>query len=133
MAKQDSRWLKHDFNARRDQKILEMRSVYGAEGYGWYWMLVEQMAEATDYRLRVSGKYSIQTLALEIRADQGMLANFILDCINEFSLFESDGEYFWSPSLCRRMEPLDSKRIQCQEAAAERWRKHREEVTAKDI
>jgi len=133
MARNETSWFKHDFNARRDQKILTMRLVYGGEGYGWYWMLIEMMREATDYKLRLSGKYSIQALAVELGADQGMLANFILDCINEFSLFESDGEYFWSPSLCRRMEPLDSKRIQCQEAAAERWRKHREEVTAKDI
>lgn len=41
----DSFWLKHDYNSRNDEKVLELRSVFGAEGYGIFWMLVETMAE----------------------------------------------------------------------------------------
>lgn len=41
-------WFKHDYNARNDEKILELRAEFGAEGYGIYWMLIESMAE-TDY------------------------------------------------------------------------------------
>lgn len=121
MARNETSWFKHDFNARRDQKILTMRLVYGGEGYGWYWMLIEMMREATDYKLRLSGKYSIQALAVELGADQGMLANFILDCINEFHLFESDGEYFWSISLLKRMKVYNEVCEARSEAAGSRW------------
>ena len=53
MAK-DSFWFKHDYNARNDEKVLELRSVYGAEGYGVFWMLVESMAETEIGGLKAS-------------------------------------------------------------------------------
>ena len=41
----DTFWFKHDYNARNDEKILELRSIHGAEAYGVYWMIVETMAD----------------------------------------------------------------------------------------
>ncbi len=43
MAK-DTFWFTHDYNAHNDDKILELRSEFGAEGYGIFWMIVESMA-----------------------------------------------------------------------------------------
>ncbi len=43
MAKLESHFFKHDVTAKDDQKILELRADYGAEGYGLYWMMVETM------------------------------------------------------------------------------------------
>jgi len=117
MAKQDVYWFKHDGNARRDIKILEMRAEYGAEGYGWWWMLVEMMREATDYRLKLSGKY----LSKELDANPDRLNKFIQDCINDFELFQSDDKYFWSPSLCRRMANYSDVIEKRREAANIRW------------
>jgi hypothetical protein len=46
----DSFYIKHDYNARNDQKILMLRLKFGAEGYGIFWMIVESMAEdSTGY------------------------------------------------------------------------------------
>lgn len=119
--KSDVYWFKHDANARRDQKILMMRSVYGAEGYGWWWMLIELMREAADYRLMIAGKYALPTLAQELGADPGRLKEYIEDCIAEFKLFNSDGESFWSPSLLRRMEKYEAVVEKRKEAAQNRW------------
>jgi len=119
--KQEVYWFKHDGNARRDQKILEMRLVYGAEGYGWYWMLIELMREATDYKLKLSGKYAIPTLAKELGAEPDKLKQFIDDCIKEFELFQGDDKYFWSPSLIKRMSVYDEKVEQCRAAVNKRW------------
>lgn len=47
MAK-DTFYFSHDYNARNDPKILELRSEYGLEGYGLYWCLIETMAEDTN-------------------------------------------------------------------------------------
>jgi len=38
-------YFDHDYTARNDQKILQLRFKHGAEGYGLYWMLLETMAE----------------------------------------------------------------------------------------
>lgn len=123
MSKKDVYWFKHDANARRDQKILMLRTVYGAEGYGWWWMLLEMMRESSDYRLKLTGKYAIPTLAKELGADPEKLKEFISDCIKEFELFDSDAEekYFWSPSLLRRMRAYEEVINKRREAANSRW------------
>jgi len=108
MAKQEVYWFKHDGNAHRDIKIIEMMGVYGAEGYGWFWILLELMREATDFKLKYGGKYGIVSLAQEIRADPDRLKAFIDDCINEFELFQGDDKYFWSPSFLKRMETYNN-------------------------
>jgi hypothetical protein len=123
MARNETYWFKHDFNARRDQKILEMRSVYGAEGYGWWWMLIEMMRESSDYKLKLSGKYAIPTLAKELDTDPAQLQQFIDDCIHEFELFQSDKKTFWSPSLMRRMTAYNDVIEKRREAANSRWNK----------
>lgn len=45
----DAYFFSHDCNARNDPKILALRSVYGAEGYGVYFMLVEILREQPEY------------------------------------------------------------------------------------
>ena len=44
MAK-EAFYFNHDYTARNDDKILELRANFGAEGYGIFWMIVETMAE----------------------------------------------------------------------------------------
>jgi|GEM_PF-5332459 len=127
--KRDVYWFSHDANARRDQKMIMMRHVYGAEGYGWFWMLIEMMRETEDHRLKLTGKYTMTALAKELdsNCNANALQKYIEDCIEEFELFETDGEYFWSPALCRRMvkyhETVDKRR----EAASKRWNKDQEQ------
>jgi len=119
--KQEPYWFKHAGNARRDQKIITMRTVYGAEGYGWYWMLVEMMREAEEYKLRLTGKYDMQGLAKELDTDPDRLKEFIADCVKEFGLFESDGQTFWSPRLMDKMKSYDDLVEKKREAANARW------------
>ena len=38
-------YFSHDYNARNDQRILQLRFKFGWEGYGIYWALLETMAE----------------------------------------------------------------------------------------
>ena len=117
----DSFFFKHDCNSRSDPKILQMISVYGMVGYGWFWVLVELLREQDNYKLDISGKYAINALAMQMYTDNETAKKFIGDCINEFHLFESDGTCFWSNSLMKRMENLDKKRQQAKKAADKRW------------
>ena len=47
MAK-DTYYFSHDYNARNDPKILELRSEYGLEGLGTFWCIIETLAEDED-------------------------------------------------------------------------------------
>jgi len=39
------RWFKHITKARRDEKMIELRARTGLEGMGFYWTLIEMVAE----------------------------------------------------------------------------------------
>lgn len=41
-------YFRHDYNARNDSKILELRAEFGYEGYGVYWAVIETLAEGSD-------------------------------------------------------------------------------------
>jgi hypothetical protein len=121
----DSFYFSHDSNARHDPKITAMRGVYGSEGYGWYWMLIEMLRESDGYKLDMQSKYIFNAFALQMQSDALQIKNFVQDCINEFNLFQSDGNFFWSESLLRRMEFRDEKSEKRRKAANVRWEKER--------
>lgn len=124
-------YFSHDANARQDPKILAMMSVYGPEGYGWYWILVEMLREQSDFTLDKQGKYTFNAIAMQMHCTRDAAEQFVNDCINEFELFDTDGVYFWSNSLLRRMamkEEISQKR---KKAAEKRWSK--QEVDTSDM
>lgn len=127
MAK-EAYYFSHDSNARTDPKILEMRSVYKAQGYGWYWMIVEMMRDQEDYALSMQGKYVWNAFASQLDATAEEIKAFIEDCISEFKLFESDGAKFWSKSLLQRMKTKEEKSEKARKSAEARWNKHSKEA-----
>lgn len=121
----DAYFFSHDCNARNDPKILALRSVYGAEGYGVYFMLVEILREQPEYRLSVN-KYMWNTLAMQMQVEASHLEQIITDCCTEFAengstLLVNDGEYLYSASLLRRMGKVDDISNLRREAARKRW------------
>lgn len=121
----DAYFFSHDCNARNDPKILALRSVYGAEGYGVYFMLVEILREQPEYRLSVN-KYIWNTLAMQMQVEASRLEQIVNDCCTEFAengstLLVNDGEYLYSASLLRRMGKVDDISNLRREAARKRW------------
>lgn len=123
---QNEKYFSHDANAHQDPKILALRAVYGWEGYGMFWVFVEMMRQQEDYKLPL-GKYGWNMYAVALGKTPEEIEKFITDCINEFHLFETDGEYFWSNSLRERMKKMEEeieKRVQkAKKAAQSRWEK----------
>lgn len=117
-------YFSHDTNAKSDPKIMAMRNVYGSEGYGWYWIVVEILADETDYKL-AHKPMVYNALALAMLCDAVTSEKFVGDCVETFELFDSDGEFFWSNSLNRRLEKRDEKSVKRSEAgkkgAEKRW------------
>jgi hypothetical protein len=121
----DAYYFPHDCNARNDPKILALRSVYGAEGYGIYWMLIEILREQPDYKLPVS-KYIWNALAMQMQCNADTVQKVIEDCCTEFCdggkpLLVNDGQFLYSTSLIRRMERVDNLSVRRREAAKKRW------------
>ena len=118
-------YFSHDSNARHDPKILGLRAEYGISGYGIYWVVVEMLREANDYKLPTKA-YIWNAIAMQVQCNDFAKENaksFVEYCINECDLFETDGEYFWSNSLLKRMDKKNDLSKKRSEAAKARWKK----------
>lgn len=112
----DAYWFKHDSNARTDEKIIDLRSDLGYEGYGIYWALIEFLRETENYE----AEYKPKRLAMALQTDEGLISQ-VIEGYRLFNL--DDNGIFYSESLKKRMEPLDEKRKQQREKALKRWNK----------
>lgn len=94
MAK-DTYYFQHDYNARNDDKVLEMRQKFGAEGYGIFWMLLETMAENENGLINskllggLSLNYGIPTQKLKAVIDE---------CVR-VKLFQKKGTNYFSKRI----------------------------------
>lgn len=105
------RYFAHDFGARNDPKLIELQMEMKGTGLGIWWCLVEMLWENDGYL-----PMNYRSIAFSIRwakpAD-------IERVVNDFGLFENDGERFWSRSALTRIQ--EQKDIA--EEASERGRK----------
>jgi hypothetical protein len=123
----DAYFFSHDANARRDLKVKALMSVYGDGGYGRFWKLIEMLREEDGYRME-RAQYVYDAFADEMKATPGedeptaeYAERFIDDCIERFKLLETDGDFFWSGSLCRRMKKMSDTAEKRRAAAIKRW------------
>ena len=128
--KKDAYYFSHDSNALTDPKILSMRCDYTLEGYGLYWAILEMLRNESEYKLPLN-KNTFRAIKMQT-ATTINVEDFINDCINEYKdgengngLFNTDGEFFWSESLLKRMhkyEDIKQKRSEAgKKAMQNRW------------
>lgn len=87
----ESFYFSHDYNARNDEKILELRAEFGPEGYGIFWMIVETMAENENCGIKAS---LLGGLSLGFGVAKNKLNEIISKCVDLKLFHESDGYYF---------------------------------------
>lgn len=107
--KKDAYYFSHDSSASRDIKMLKIKYIYGWEGIGLFWGIIETLRETTDFKFE-SNKDSIDLLSSILQVDANKLQTFINDAIRVGLFIESDG-YFYSNSLNDRMEEMNKKRL----------------------
>jgi len=100
----DAYYFPHDSNARNDQRLLKVRFKHGASGYGAFFMLLEIMREQGDYRLSMTDLEMIDEMEIHIGIDS------LIDIVENYDLFELDGDYFYSNSFDRRMQKMNDLR-----------------------
>lgn len=112
--KKDAYYFPHFSNARSDSKLLKIRRIFGIEGYGIYFMLLEVLREQTEFRLPIA---SIEDLAFEWHTSREK----ILSIINDFDLFEIQESLFFSPKQILYLQPYIEKSDRARSAALKRW------------
>ena len=128
MAKDQSYYFSHDVTASSDPKIVAMISEYGMIADAWWWIILEKLASYEDYKLPLK-RYTFLALDNELGVknkenltcvehvfkqnehmfEQNELCSmcsflFVNSLISDYELLACDDEYFWSPSLTRRLE-----------------------------
>ena len=132
----DVYYFSHDVNASNDPKIIVMKELCGVIAYAWWWILIEQLAVQEDYKLPMD-KITFTGLGIafgmkqneanassnEANASKTKQAEaFINLLINECELLDTDGEYFWSPSLVRRNLLRKNKQVEISRKRSEAGR-----------
>lgn len=114
-------YFSHDYNARSDEKIKKLLVKHGILGYGVYWAIIEGLyqnanAMRTDY----------ECIAYELRVNEDCIKSII----NDFDLFEIEGNVFGSLSVQRRLDERDKKSKKARESALYRWNKNNNDANA---
>jgi len=94
--KSNSYYFSHDYNAANDTKVLFLRHQLGMEGYGIYWYLIEQLANA-------GGKLPLElipVLAMQMHCTDVKVNGVLMN----FGLFTIDSNEFWSERLQNHLE-----------------------------
>lgn len=112
------RSILHDFDARNDERMVELRMRHGAAGYGIFWMLIEMMGEATNHRL---SQKRLNALAYSCGATSDECKAVIATGL-EIGLLEEENGCFFSPSLNRRISAYVDRSTQARLSAEARWK-----------
>ena len=91
-----SNYFPHDYGARNDPKLVNLQMVMGALGLAIFWCLVELLWENSGYLPCMYDAFAYQL--------RWASAEDVRRVVESFSLFETDGDRFWSPSVLRRMD-----------------------------
>ena len=126
-------YFSHDVSALSDPKIMIMISLHGMVSYAWWWILIERLAVEEDCKLPYN-KFTFAGLAVTFQISDNLefwkqneanassneaneaplkqtdLVRFFIDSlIEDCNLLQTDGEYFWSPSLLKRRQLREEK------------------------
>lgn len=109
----DTFFFSHDFSARNDPKLQEVLATHGVAGIGAFWCIIEQLYEQGG----VLPLKACKTIAFILHCDHTLVDSLI----NDFGLFDNDGEVFWSESAKRRIDKMAEKSNKRRAAANDRW------------
>lgn len=112
--KSNTYYFSHDYNAANDTKILFLRHQLGMEGYGIYWYLIEQLANA-------GGKLPLElipVLAMQMHCTDVKVNGVLMN----FDLFTIESGEFWSDRLQEHLELRLKLSASGKEGANNRWK-----------
>lgn len=115
--KKDAFYFSHDSNSKDDPKIMLLIDELGLEGYGIFWVLIEELRNQKDYKYPMK---LVRVLARRYNTTQAKMETVV----SNYELFQfTEDEFFYSDSLMERMQFLDEKRKRRQVAGAKGGKK----------
>lgn len=111
-------YFSHDYNARNDPKLQEVLFEHGVAGLGIFWAIIETLYEQGG-ELPLSTCKSI-AFALHVEC------NIVESVVQDFNLFDNDGEKFWSNSVNARLNKRNDITEKRKQAALSGWLSRRE-------
>lgn len=125
-------YFSHDINTLADPKIAIMINIHGIISYAWWWILLEKLAEANDNKLPCNkvtflglsivmeinpetAKFSTCLANVASASNAKLLEIFIKSLVEDCNLLETDGEYFWSPGMLKRVNLREAKNCELRE------------------
>ena len=107
-------YFQHDYNAANDSKILFLRQQLGMEGYGLYWFILEQLAQAGgSLPLKI-----IPVLAMQSQTQETKLNAVIWN----YELFVIDDKHFFSSRLNDHLALRKHLSEKGKQGALNRWK-----------
>jgi len=110
-------YFQHDYSARNDDKILELRSRYGNEGYAVFFYCLETMAERGDGFIDNS---TMGGLSLGYGVTKEWLETFLNYCV-ELKLFLQNDKGFYNSRMIEHLKLRKSLSLQGKNGAKKRW------------
>ncbi|MBT9164561.1 MAG: hypothetical protein DDT23_00562 [candidate division WS2 bacterium] len=104
--KDNAYYFPHDYNARNDPKILQLRLRLGNEGYGIYWQLIEILHEQ-------GGKIQldeIEGVAFSLNVELEKLNN-IITILYQLKLLNKDDNSIWNDRVLNNLKERKEKRL----------------------
>jgi hypothetical protein len=120
-------YFSHDINAQYDEKLLTLRTEFGLEGYGFYWIVLETMANQEDYSLTDS-EYLIKNLSIRTGISKKKVEEIFSFC-KKIKLFSEENGKIFSKSLKKRMELMENISKKNRENIMKRWGKSFDRIT----
>lgn len=109
MAK-DSYWFRHDSSAGRGTRIRKIQHIYGHEGKGLYWDVLEVLREQDGYGYEHDDSSLLMLADLVGCKNTKTFINWFNDCIR-LELFFKEGKMFFCDKLLETMKLWDSKKL----------------------
>lgn len=111
-------WFKHDYNARNDDKLLELRAEMGWKGYGLFFALVEIMCE--NEKGYIDGQ-KIGGLSVGLGVPIDTLQELIEHCLDVGLLFVGEDEMLHNSRVDHHVSKMKSFVEAGKKGAKKRW------------
>lgn len=111
-------WFKHDYSARNDDKVLELRAEYGWKGYGLFFGLIEAMCEAETGCIDTA---RIGGLSVAYGLPKEELLGFIDFCLEIDLFYEDDEKLIRSGRVVKHLEQMNALKEAGKKGAKKRW------------
>lgn len=115
-------YFSHDYDARTDERIIDLMVSLDWKGYGLYWGIVELLYQNDGTMQLHYGRIAYALPGSDIEDVKSVIQNF--------DLFVLNGQNFWSESVNKRLEAREVKSAKARESANKRWQKQKGNANA---